>query len=88
MSKPILVIESIEPYLSKEPIYFQSIAASRVPQRAGFIETFPDPYFLPDYMSSLDNTRGGNITLRTLIPHVRNYMKVNIGKRWENKTRY
>ena len=34
MSWPTLVIESIEPYLFKEPIYYQSIVASRVPLRA------------------------------------------------------
>ena len=31
---PNLEIENIEHYLSKEPIYYQSIAASRVPRRA------------------------------------------------------
>ena len=38
MSLPILVIEHIEPYFSKELIYYQSIADSGVPQRACFVK--------------------------------------------------
>jgi hypothetical protein len=34
----VTVIENIEPYFSKEPIFYQIIAASHVPQRACFAE--------------------------------------------------
>ena len=57
-SLPILLIKKIEPYLSKEPIYYQSIVASSVPQRAcffcgrvlldsGFEKVLTYPYFKP-----------------------------------------
>ena len=34
--RPIIVIENVAPCLSKEPIYYQSIAPSRVSRRACF----------------------------------------------------